>query len=187
VVPIAPRNQPTKGIMGTSVGWVSIGHPGIYPCIPLGRILWIIVYPTGLVNISDLLLFTLFYFLDLWTRHLRPHTQSLSLVRSLPGSFGISRALVVWFSNPTVRALVFTHDAARDTNDLLWRIFCSQNPTVRVSFQSQNPTVRALVFTHDAARGTNDFCARFFVCRIRLSGPVSGLRIQLSGPFPPVN
>jgi hypothetical protein len=50
---------------------------------------------------------------DLWTRHLRSHTQSLSLslsqsnlslVRSLPGSSGISRALAAWFSNPIVQA-----------------------------------------------------------------------------------
>jgi hypothetical protein len=32
--------------------------------------------------------------------------------------------------NPTVRALVFTHDAARGTNDFLWGILSLQNPTV---------------------------------------------------------
>jgi hypothetical protein len=55
------------------------------------------------------------------------------------------------------RLLVFTHDAARSTNDFLWGIFCLQIPTVRAGFRSRNPTVRALVFTHDTARGTNDF------------------------------
>ncbi len=55
------------------------------------------------------------------------------------------------------RLLVFTHDAARGTNDFLWGIFCLQNPTIRAGFRSRNPTVRALVFTHDAAKGTNDF------------------------------
>jgi hypothetical protein len=55
------------------------------------------------------------------------------------------------------RLLVFTHDAARGTNDFLWGILSLQNPTVRAGFRSRNPTVRALVFTHDAARGTNDF------------------------------
>ncbi len=41
------------------------------------------------------------------------------------------------------RLLVFTHDAARGTNDFLWGIFCLQNPTVRAGFRSRNPTVRA--------------------------------------------
>ncbi len=60
------------------------------------------------------------------------------------------------------RLLVFTHDAARGTNDFLWGIFCLQNPTVRAGFQSRNPTIRALVFTHDAARSTNDFLWEIF-------------------------
>jgi hypothetical protein len=41
------------------------------------------------------------------------------------------------------RLLVFTHDAARGTNDFLWGIFCLQNPAVRAGFRSRNPTVRA--------------------------------------------
>jgi hypothetical protein len=45
--------------------------------------------------------------------------------------------------NPTVRPLVFMHDAARGTNDFLWGIFSLQNPIVRAGFRSRNPTVRA--------------------------------------------